>query len=389
MTPITCNNHRIHEVKEMNTIHVTQTCESLEKLNRSLFGEVRSYHILKNLQEFSAVEGLNDAKVCYYGGLSVLIEFRTRTAAKDYLILTRSSWSNWFRSLDSWSPEVKNMKHMGALWGEVVVPEKCSDDSFIRSMGKVVILTQEPKVINEEVEMVVNGNSYKIMAIEDFNESVNLGPRLLKQMKDQEEEEEVGKMADNDDSLFDENSNFFFDGDDDMGFEANDDDNLEDEDAGEEKSLGRDSPVANACKTTSLPVHEAPEKALRMKNGVVSHINDYGHQMHKSTETPRAWSGSPVQSLDRITKLISSTNFGPSPTLPSSPTPKLTPNSDEPILEPQNSNLLPDFLLSALQSSQFQLQDSIEFSEDKENTIDMDQEIIDASTLFWEKKPTN
>ncbi|KAL4563667.1 hypothetical protein LXL04_027712 [Taraxacum kok-saghyz] len=76
---------------EMNTINIISPVEVVEKLNRSLFGEVRCYEMLKNLQEFPAVEGLNDIQVRYHGGMAVSIEFRSKEAAKDYLILARGT----------------------------------------------------------------------------------------------------------------------------------------------------------------------------------------------------------------------------------------------------------------------------------------------------------
>ncbi|KAL4554772.1 hypothetical protein LXL04_037376 [Taraxacum kok-saghyz] len=100
---------------EINSIHVIPPPDSVERLERSLFGKVRGLEILKNIHGFPTIEGLNDVKVSYFEGLAVLLEFRSKIAAKNYLILARSTWSKWFRVLDCWSPEVQPMKRFAYL----------------------------------------------------------------------------------------------------------------------------------------------------------------------------------------------------------------------------------------------------------------------------------
>ncbi|KAL4559925.1 hypothetical protein LXL04_032071 [Taraxacum kok-saghyz] len=107
--PTTC------EVHEPHSIQVIPSCDSLERLSRSLVGQVRCLEVLKNFQEFLTVEGLNDVKVRYYGGLAILLEFRMKIAAKNYLFLARATWSKWFRELDCWSTEAQPMKRFASL----------------------------------------------------------------------------------------------------------------------------------------------------------------------------------------------------------------------------------------------------------------------------------
>ncbi|KAL4562829.1 hypothetical protein LXL04_026860 [Taraxacum kok-saghyz] len=211
-----------------HVIQVTPSPDSLVRLDRSLFGEVRCLELLKNFQEFQTIEGLNDVKVSYFGGLAVLLEFRTKIAAKNYLILAKNTWSKWFRVLDCWTPEVQPMKRfaylnivglpphawvpnvfsdIGAMWGDIVIPEWYNEQYQNRERGKVIILTQHFNIINDTLEVTVNKISYKIMVVEDFKESQKFGPNLPAHPQNLEEKED-DKLIDSDQSRCDENSDF-------------------------------------------------------------------------------------------------------------------------------------------------------------------------------------
>ncbi|KAL4583525.1 hypothetical protein LXL04_008101 [Taraxacum kok-saghyz] len=205
----------------------------MERLSRSLVGEVRCLEVLKNFQEFTTVEGLNDVKVRYFGGLAVLIEFRTNLAAKNYLFLARCTWSKWFRKLDCWTPEAQPMKRLASLnivgvppqawltnvfsdigsnWGEVVLPEWCNEDSQNRERGNVTILTQNFNIINDTVDLIIENTSFKIMIVEDFKDTENIHPKFLHNTAEHANNDEENKIY-SDRSLYDENSEFSFDGD--------------------------------------------------------------------------------------------------------------------------------------------------------------------------------
>ncbi|KAL4563666.1 hypothetical protein LXL04_027711 [Taraxacum kok-saghyz] len=108
----------------------------------------------------------------------------------------------------------------------VVVPEWCKTEIQNRDRGRVLILTQNFNIINETVEVIIDNLKYKVMVAEDFKESEKLGPRVVQQTENQEEEENAGvNLMVSDHSLCDENSNFESDGD--FNFEFNLDDGAE------------------------------------------------------------------------------------------------------------------------------------------------------------------
>ncbi|KAL4564110.1 hypothetical protein LXL04_028162 [Taraxacum kok-saghyz] len=174
--------------KERNSIQVFPTSETVENLKKTLIGEVHNYSILKNLNELPSIEGLNDVKICYIGGLSISIEFSSIVASKNYLCLAKDSWKKWFRELKSWATEDLVMKRLvslsivgipphawnsstfsdiGAIWGEVVIHEWCKSENKNRDRGRIAILTQEFKTINDTVEISIERNRYTVLVMED------------------------------------------------------------------------------------------------------------------------------------------------------------------------------------------------------------------------------
>ncbi|KAL4562301.1 hypothetical protein LXL04_034501 [Taraxacum kok-saghyz] len=290
---------------DLHTIQVIPPPETTEKLNRSLIGEVRCLQLLKNLHEFTSVEGLNDVIVSYYGGFSVLLEFRSKMAAKDYLILARATWSKWFRSLNIWSPEVQTMNRLaylkiaglpphawiphvfsdiGSIWGEVVIPEWCNVESHIRDSGKVVILTQKFNLINESVEVFIEDSRYQVMVIEDFNESENLSPILGQPTQDQNSEYAGEKEADSDESLCD----FHIDGDVELEEEsAGKFDSFKDEESTGKFDSFHDEEEESAGKFDSF--HDEEEEDSRRKDIASSRVHgvpDESHAHGEKTDVP-------------------------------------------------------------------------------------------------------
>ncbi|KAL4581161.1 hypothetical protein LXL04_017370 [Taraxacum kok-saghyz] len=233
-TPLVKKHVNMEPKPEIESIQASPSPDSLERLDRSLFGEVRCLEILKNFQEFPTIESLNDVRIRYFGGLAVLLEFSSKIAAKNYLILAKNTWSKWFRALECWSPDMQPMKSfaylnivglpphawvpnvfsdIGAMWGDIVIPEWCNEESHNREIWKVVILTQKFNIINDTVEVTINKTNYRIMVVEDFKESEKFGPNFPAHPQNLDEKED-DKLIDCDQSRCDENSDFEFDGDD-------------------------------------------------------------------------------------------------------------------------------------------------------------------------------
>ncbi|KAL4562061.1 hypothetical protein LXL04_034251 [Taraxacum kok-saghyz] len=274
-----------------NSIHVIPSPDLIERLNRSLLGEVKCFEILKNLQELPKVEGLNEVKVSYYGGMSVLLEFRTKDAAKKFLTLARGTWTKWFRALDSWSPEKQTLKRLaslhivgipphawmscvfsdiGSIWGEIVVPEWCNSELRNRERGNVIILTQVSNFINETVELVVQNMRFKVMVTEDFIESGKLGPNLDVQFVNEEDDDSRGNDSDCDDSRCDENSIFESVGDDILDFHLNGEDGHGIGTSGVVPSIREAAEETGRNKGATTPVSGTPEVTRTLKENAAS-----------------------------------------------------------------------------------------------------------------------
>ncbi|KAL4555547.1 hypothetical protein LXL04_038169 [Taraxacum kok-saghyz] len=439
--------------QEINSVHVIPSTETLERLDRSLFGEVRCLEMLKNIHEFPTVEGLNDVKVSYYGGLTVLLEFRSKIAAKNYLILARSTWFKWFRDLDCWSPEEQPMKRfaylnivglpphawvpnvfsdIGAMWGDVVIPEWCRDESQNRERGRVIILTQVFSIINNTVDIIVNNTRFKIMVVEDFKESEKVGPKFPHYSSNQEEKDEEDKVIDREQSLCDENSDFGFDredlqlhGEDEDHHDPADVDDGEDEDdhdhdpadadTGEDEDehdpadvdTGEGSPEVEITgnngylNNASFPVQDEIEDYSSMQacgavpNSTIKIKNFSTHVQHsRSKSGPRSKSGSSMgfsfnsNSLGSLGPSLESQNSSNQQT--SSPPQIIKETADISV----NENLFHEDPTIKIKTSIIIPTPTIDLSpnhddfiaEETEKLIDMEEDEMDASSRFWENK---
>ncbi|KAL4555405.1 hypothetical protein LXL04_038023 [Taraxacum kok-saghyz] len=195
------------EDMERNVIQVIPTPELVENLNNSLLGEVHTYSLLNNLHEFATIEGLNDVKICYIGGLNITIEFSSKVAAKNYLYLAKSTWKNWFRILKSWSPEDLVMKRLVSLT-IIGIPPHAWNPSTFSDIGAIW---------GETVTIIIDNNRFKILVMEDPIESENLSPILSYHMASSDNEFTEEKEENSKDSHYDENSEFDFAGEDNFG----------------------------------------------------------------------------------------------------------------------------------------------------------------------------
>ncbi|KAL4568967.1 hypothetical protein LXL04_024591 [Taraxacum kok-saghyz] len=196
-------NSRMEKVKremEENVIQVITTPEDKERMGRTLIGEVQSLELLRNFQEFTKVEGIDNVHVSFIGGLGVSLEFRSKVAVGKYLKKAKDTWSSWFRKLQLWEPESQNQKRLvslsitgvppqawkkevftevASIWGDILTPEWCPAGAPKKHRGRVVILTSEPRFINETMELVVDKHRFKILLVEDIGDSDKLLPAYI------------------------------------------------------------------------------------------------------------------------------------------------------------------------------------------------------------------
>ncbi|KAL4585151.1 hypothetical protein LXL04_009766 [Taraxacum kok-saghyz] len=211
---------------EDNVIQILPSPETKLRMGKVLLGEVQNYDLLTNVHEFTRIEGLVDVKLSYIGGFYVMLEFRTTQAAQDYLRQANSVWSAWFRKLHAWSPDFQVkvrlaslsiigvpphiwrsevFSEVAAIWGKVIIPHWCPDDTRNMALGRVAVATSVPQAINDRVEVVVEGIKFNVLVLEDIGESVKLVPQVKAGDGQHNGEELETDDSDGTFSFFDEN----------------------------------------------------------------------------------------------------------------------------------------------------------------------------------------
>ncbi|KAL4580253.1 hypothetical protein LXL04_016439 [Taraxacum kok-saghyz] len=391
--------------KNMKSIHVIPTKELLENLKKTLIGEVHSYGLLKNLSEFTTVEGLTDAK-----------------AAKNYLHLARSSWKNWFKHLKSWSPEANVRKwltsltiigipphawlsstftEIGLIWGEVVTSEWCNPNSNNKERGKITILTQAFSLINETVEIVIGNEKYRVMVMEDLSDSENLGPNPPHQTDTTDNDSGEEKEENNADSLCDENSEFDFAGEEDIDPAMTGNDELPEKTGTEELPEKGDRYSTPARKTSKSQNNSSFPGNTPIEETMIEKLHRQGVQRDGSSPKTASLDGSYNSTRSSSPwpfMCESEPNSSPIIKLNVEPTitpisiiysdHNLSPTMDHPILFNQKiDTLVSETTQNSIKLLNTQLLEHL-IEDSKENNIDIEEEQMDVSTLFWENKAT-
>ncbi|KAL4566288.1 hypothetical protein LXL04_030402 [Taraxacum kok-saghyz] len=181
---------------EENVIVVLPTKEVKERMDRTLVGEVQSFDLLRNFHSFTKVEGIDNVEVSFIGGLFVTLEFRSKTAAGEYLKKSKEAWSSWFKRLQPSEPnfqiqsrlvsvhfghppaglEEGNLLRCGVYLGgshhSGMVPHRSPKETQRKSSNPNVVV----QIYNENVEMVIDKHRFKILVVEDMAESDKLLP---------------------------------------------------------------------------------------------------------------------------------------------------------------------------------------------------------------------
>ncbi|KAI3722266.1 hypothetical protein L2E82_33297 [Cichorium intybus] len=180
--------------------------EDMMTIEKSLIGEVKSYELLQNIYEMPKIEGLLNVSIQYIGGLFVIMEFDSKELAEDYLVKAKPSWRNWFGDLFMWSPSFRVNRRVASisifgvpfhvwnadvfeeiarLWGTPVRIDKDEEFNLHKEIKRVGILTSEEQWINENVNIKIKNEIFKIKVIEDPSCSFGLAPKINSQEVDQ------------------------------------------------------------------------------------------------------------------------------------------------------------------------------------------------------------
>ncbi|KAL4555267.1 hypothetical protein LXL04_037882 [Taraxacum kok-saghyz] len=177
------------DVKTASKPQITLDCVSEIKQwadNSVLLGEVPSFDVICNFPSLLAMEGYDVTDIKYVGGMQVSMKFRTARAAGNFKA-NKGIWLKWFVWVDLFG---KVRKHPGRIaWLKVVgVPITAWDESNFAAIagyfgkvlvdvapfwnrtdvsgGKICILTEHMKKINNEVEVALLGVIFKVGVIE-------------------------------------------------------------------------------------------------------------------------------------------------------------------------------------------------------------------------------
>ncbi|GKF80963.1 hypothetical protein Tco_0239565, partial [Tanacetum coccineum] len=75
-------------------------------------GKVKSFEILQNITSSLLAYGLQDYVVHYIGGLSILLEWLTKSSANDILDKSKNILQNWMKDVQKWDEEMEQPERL-------------------------------------------------------------------------------------------------------------------------------------------------------------------------------------------------------------------------------------------------------------------------------------
>ena len=169
---------------------------TLNRLESSLVGELKNFDSLRLIGSLKAMEGWAEIRFCYLGGLSLQLDFPSKSNAQDFLHNAESSWRDWFSSLRRWGAEWKptyrftmlevqglplhvwnndTFTKIGGLWGEVVKTECDDNRGFCKTSVLIGILTKKEEWIMDTITIKVLDFCYKIRVAEKLGDDFEIG----------------------------------------------------------------------------------------------------------------------------------------------------------------------------------------------------------------------
>ncbi|GKA18159.1 40S ribosomal protein S3a-like protein [Tanacetum coccineum] len=146
-----------------------------ERLKTCLLGKVKSFEILQNITSSLLEDGLQDCVVHYIGGLSILLEWPTESAANDILDKSKNILQNWMEDVQKWDEEMEQPKRLAWIQLEGLLMHAWSMGS-VKSITKSFRRIIEVDNINLNSFQVNNINVLLLMkSFDSINRATNAG----------------------------------------------------------------------------------------------------------------------------------------------------------------------------------------------------------------------
>ncbi|GKF04264.1 nucleotide-binding alpha-beta plait domain-containing protein [Tanacetum coccineum] len=112
-----------------------------ERLKTCLLGKVKSFEIFQNITSSLLADGLQDCVVYYIGGLSILLEWPTESAANDILDKSKNILQNWMEDVQKWDKELEQPERLAWIQLEGLPMHAWSVgsvESLTKSFGRII-----------------------------------------------------------------------------------------------------------------------------------------------------------------------------------------------------------------------------------------------------------
>ncbi|KAL4574069.1 hypothetical protein LXL04_020891 [Taraxacum kok-saghyz] len=181
-----------------------------------LVAEAKNFDSLCNLPSLLAIEGYDAIEVKYAGGLNSIIKFKSEKAAEIFKA-NKCIWLKWFNGVEfigkkiwrferiAWLKIVgvpimgwdeSNFNSIAASFGKVLENRNSFWNSMDISHGKVCVLTAARKRINEEINVLIKGESMKVGILEVEDDWAPYNPFIASALEDSEDDEAVSDTWD-------------------------------------------------------------------------------------------------------------------------------------------------------------------------------------------------
>ncbi|KAI3703865.1 hypothetical protein L1987_74061 [Smallanthus sonchifolius] len=131
-------------------------------LNYALVGNVLNLDLLRNINDFLSLSGLENSTVSYVGGMKVLLTFLGPTDANNFLHNKRDTWHVFNKIAERFGRVVKGSDASFSDWNLV--------------SGRVVVLVYDAFKIVKEVDLHSGSHQFRIWVIEDDISGDHLAP---------------------------------------------------------------------------------------------------------------------------------------------------------------------------------------------------------------------
>ncbi|KAM0031729.1 hypothetical protein Hdeb2414_s0017g00512321 [Helianthus debilis subsp. tardiflorus] len=155
---------------------------------RSVLGTARSLRALSCTKQVLQDSGFNEVSVSYVGGLLMMLSFKDRSTANDFVATAGELWGSIFSGVKIWYGEdipfdrVAILRihgvpfqlrdnslfdQIGSIFGEVVKPSEFSWESIINSGSKCGVLTKIGNRIEDQVVINWKNKHYQVWVLEE------------------------------------------------------------------------------------------------------------------------------------------------------------------------------------------------------------------------------